>query len=172
MGEGRPELVVRDAKLWLACEVYLSSHFENTPTASFLSRITTLEILVEDVTASEPVETVVQRFIDEAKAAQKSEPNSHVQGEFQSLISSLARLRNRSIKSGIRSLVEQSLQTETDSVDAVEVSKEIARLNDLRSKLVHSGQVDEGDIVQGNNRLNEVVPRILRVLFRETAQLD
>jgi hypothetical protein len=170
MGQGRPELVLRNSKLRLASEVYLSSHFENTPTASFLSRITTLEILVEDAPASGSVKTMVEGFIDDAKAEQKGEPNPEIQREFQSLVSRLNYLRNRSIKSGIQTLVEQNLRAETDSDEAAEVSREISQLYDLRSTLVHSGKVAEADIVQGNNRLNEVVPRILRVLFRETAR--
>ena len=172
MAEGRPELVLRDRKLRLACEVYLSSHFESTPAASFLSRITTLEILVTDAPASEPIQTMVKRFIDEVAAAKENEKDAALQHEFESLVSRLAYLRYRSIKSRIRSLVEEKLRTESDIAEPAKVSKEVSRLYDLRSTLVHTGKADTADIGEGNNRLNEIVPRVLRALFRETARRD
>ena len=172
MGEGRPELVLRDPKLWLACDVYLSSHFESTSTASFLGRITALEILVTDAPTSEPVQTMVERFIAEARAAQKDEQDTAVSREFESVVSRLTYLRYRSIKSRIRSLVEETLRTEPDIGEPAEVSKEISRFYDLRSTLVHTGEVDRAAIAAGSNRLNEVVPRVLRALFRETTQRE
>lgn len=172
MAEGRPELVLRDPKLRLACEVYLSSHFENTPAASFLSRITTLEILVTGAPTSVPVQTMVERFIDEANAAKKDEKDAAVRREFESLVSRLAYLRDQSIKSRIRSLIDEKMRAEPDIAEPAKVSKEVSRLYDLRSTLVHTGEADTADIQEGNNRLNEVVPRVLRALFRETARHD
>ena len=112
MAEGRPELVLCDPKLRLACEVYLSSHFESTPAASFLSRITTLEILVTHALTSEPVQTMVARFIGEATAAQKDEKDAAVRREFESVVGRLTYLRYRSIKSQIRSLVDEKMRPE------------------------------------------------------------
>ena len=170
MAEGRPELVTRDPKLRLACEVYLSSHFESTPAASFLSRITTLEILVTDTPASGPVQSMVTRFMSDATSAQTNEKDVAVRREFESLVSRLAYLRYRSIKSRIRSLVEEKLRAEFDTADSAKASKEISRLYDLRSTLVHTGEVDMAAIREGNNRLNQVVPPLLKALFWETAQ--
>ena len=164
-----PGEVPRDPKLRLACEVYLSSYFESTSAASFLSRITALEILVTDVSASAPVQTMVKRFIAEAIAAQTDEKDPAIQREFESVVSRLAYLRYRSIKSRIRCLVED---TESDIADHAKVSKEISKLYDLRSTLVHTGEADKAAITEGNNRLNDVVPRVLRSLFRQTAQRD
>lgn len=172
MGEGRPELVVCNSKLRLACEVYLSSHFESTPAASFLSRITTLEILIKDDPASERVRRLVEKFIDEAKAAKKGEKDVAVRRELESLKGGLSRLRYQSIKSRIRTLIEETLRTEPDIAEPAKVSKEVSRLYDLRSNLVHTGKADKAAIREGNNRLNEVVPRVLRMLFRKTAQRD
>jgi len=169
MAEGRPELVLRDPKLRLACEVYLASHFENTPAASFLIRITTLEILITDAPASAPVQTIVERFRTEAADAKKKEKDAAVQLEFDNVLSRLADLRYRSIKSGIRSLVEETLRNDPEIAAPAEISTEASRLYDLRSSLVHKGEADPQAIRAGNNRLNEVVPRVLRALFRETA---
>jgi hypothetical protein len=170
IAEGRPELVLADAKLRLACEVYLSSHFESTPAASFLSRITTLEILVTDAPAADPVKTIVERFIDEATAAQKDENDTAVRREFESLVSRLAYLRYRSIKSRMRALIEDKLLLEPGIADPAEASKAVSKLYDLRSTLVHTGEADTTAIREGNNRLNKTVPLVLRALFRETAQ--
>lgn len=170
MVEGRPELVLRNPKLRLACEVFLSSHFESTPAASFLSRITTLEILVTDVLASEPVQTMAERFMSEATAAKTNEKDTDVRLEFESLVSRLSYLRYRSIKSRIRSLVEEKLQADPDIMEPAKVSKEVSLLYDLRSTLVHTGEANTEKISDGNNRLNEIVPRVLRAIFKETAQ--
>jgi hypothetical protein len=170
MAEGRPELVLRDPRLRLACEVYLSSHFENTPAASFLSRITTLEILVKDAPASAAVQKTVNRFIEEVTASQEKEESADVRREFESLLSRLVHLRNRSIRSGIRQLVEQQLQMDPEIAEPAKISKEVSGLYDLRSNLVHTGEVDPEAVATGNSRLNDVVARILRALFKETAQ--
>jgi hypothetical protein len=169
VGEGRAELVLHDPKLRLACEVYLSSHFESTAAASFLTRITTLEILVAEAQASAPVRVMVERFIAEVAAAQKCEREPAVRRELESLASRLAYLRFRSIKSGIRRLVEEALRRDPEIQAPADVAKEVSRLYDLRSTLVHSGEVDSAAIRQGSSRLNDLVPRILRVLFKETA---
>lgn len=171
MAGGRPELVLRDSMLRLACEVFLSSHFESTATASLLTRITALEILVVDAPASAPIQAIVGRFIAEATTAANNEQDRTLRREYQSLVSRLAYLRYRSIKSRIRSLVEESLRSQPDIGDPARVSKEISRLYDLRSTLVHTGEADTAAICEGNNQLNEIVPCVLRVLFRGTAQL-
>lgn len=170
MGEEHPERVLRDPKLRLACEVYLSSHFESTPAASFLSRITTLEILVTDAHASVPVQAMVERFIAEATKAQKEEPDAALKREVESLVSRLAYLRLRSIKSRIRRLVEETLRCDPEIPAPAGVAKEVSRLYDLRSTLVHRGQADPTAIREGSNRLNDVVPRILRALFKEISR--
>lgn len=170
MSFSRAEQVLCAPKLRLASEVYLSSHFESTPTASFLSRITTLEILATEASAVEPVGTMVDRFIGEAKDARERVEDPAVQSEFDSLISRLANLRNRSIKSQLRRLVEETLRTDAEITDSTAVSREISDLYDLRSILVHSGEADAERIRKANSRLNEVVPRVLKALFKETAE--
>jgi hypothetical protein len=169
MAEGQPELVLRNAKLRLACDVYLSSYFDSTPAASFLSRITTLEILSADAPASDSVRKMVERFIADAADVQKKETDAAVRRELESLLSRLAYLRYQSIRSGIRSLLEETLRNDPEIAAPAEVSKEVSHLYDLRSTLVHSGEVDPAAVREGNNRLNAIVPRVLRALFRKTA---
>jgi hypothetical protein len=170
MAEGRPERVLRHSKLRLACEVYLSSHFESTPAASFLSHITTLEILVTDTPASTPARAMVERFIAEARKTQNAENDPALKREFESLASRLAYLRCRSIKSGICRIVEDKLRTDSDIGAPAEVAREVSLLYDLRSTLVHSGGADPATVRAASGRLNEVVPRVLKAMFRETAQ--
>jgi hypothetical protein len=134
-----------------------------------LSRITTLEILITDTPASDSVRNMVERFIAEAADVQKKETDAAVRRELVSLGSRLAYLRHQSIKSAIRSLLEETLRNDPEVVAPAQVSKEVSRLYDLRSTLVHSGEVDPTAVREGNNRLNAVVPRVLRALFRKTA---
>lgn len=170
MTEGQSEQVLEDPKLRLACEVYLSSHFESTPAASFLSRITTLEILAKDTPASDAVVTMVEQFMAEVKGARKDASDPALKSELESLISRLAYLRNRSIKSGIRRVVEDALRGDPEVASPTDVAKEVSDLYDLRSTLVHTGETSPETIRAGSNRLNYVVPRVLRALYRDVAQ--
>jgi len=170
MAEGQPEQVLDDPKLRLACEVYLSSHFESTPAASFLSRITTLEILVKDTPASDPVRTMVERFIAEAKKANKDSNDPTLKSELESLTSRLDYLRNRSIKSGIRRVVEDALRNDPEVASPTNVAKEVSGLYDLRSTMVHTGEASPEAVRAGSSRLNDVVPRVLRALYRGAAR--
>jgi hypothetical protein len=167
-----PESVLQSPKLRLACEVYLSSHFESTSAASFLSRITTLEILIADTPASEAIRRMVDQFMNTAITAKKIEADVGIHREYESLVSRLEYLRNRSIKSGIRKLVEKMLRTDTDFPDPAKAARDVSRLYDLRSTLVHKGEADPNAIQAGNNQLNDIVPRILRALFDERSRGD
>ena len=170
MAEGRPEQVLHEPKLGLACEVYLSSHFEIRLAASFLSRITTLEILAKDTPASDPVRTMVERFIAEANQARKDTKDFGLQSEFESLASRLDHLRDRSIKSSIRRVVEDALRNDPDVAVPADVAREVSRLYDLRSSMVHKGEADPAAIRAASGRLNDVVPRVLRALYRDAAR--
>ena len=166
---GRAELVLSDPKLRLACEVYFSSHFESSSVATFLSRIMTLEILIPDTPASAQIRDMVDRFKAEITVARQREKSDSDKSEWDSLNGLLSWARFRSIKSRIRALVEEKLRGEYAIADLAEVSKEISRLYDLRSALVHKGEGDPNIIREGANRLNDIVPRVLKACFRESA---
>jgi hypothetical protein len=168
MSFGRPDRIFHEAKLRLAIDFYMSSHFDTTPAASFLNRFTTLEILVPDV----PVHAVIQerlgRFIAEIRAEGKKHENQEdLSAEVQSVLSRLAHMRNRSIKSGLRSLIRENVRD--DQNRSGYLAREVADLYDLRSELVHNGTADRKEINEGNNRLGEIVPQLLRTLFQRAA---
>ena len=152
----------------------------------FLSCITTLEVVVPDVRASQHVFDTVERFLVEArrlKDCQARRAQDHgessedgaqaaaLKREYDSLVGGLARLRNRSIKSRIRQLVLENWPRESGNEDATQISREACQLYDLRSELVHNGVRDPEQISSGINRLNQIVPQILLQMFREIAQL-
>ena len=168
----RPELVLSNPKLRLACEVYLASHFESTSAATFLSRITTLEILISDTPASEAVRELVEKFKAEVIDVRKREKDAERQKDFDPVISGLSGLLERSITSRIRDLVAAKLGADPDIEDSDAVAKEVAKLYALRSNLVHSGVGDQVAVRDGANRLNDIVPRILRACFREIAKYE
>lgn len=165
-----PERTVTHPKFRLACEVYLSSHFENSPGASFLSRISTLEILANDTPSPDPIRQMVTRFIAEAKSARDGEGSEELRQELQSLISRLAFLRHRSIKGRIQDLVRELLENELGAKDAAVAAKSVSQLYDLRSTMVHSGEVDATKIRDGNSKLIEIVPTLLRTIYRKLAE--
>lgn len=170
MEQRSPEATLANPKFRLATEVYLSSHFENTPGASFLSRISTLEILAVDMPSSDPIRDMVMRFIEDAKSAREAVRSEELRQELQSLISRLEYLQYRSIKSRIRNVVRELLENETDTKDATEAARLVSHLYDLRSSMVHTGEVDSDKIQDGNNKLNEIVPRLLRAMYRQLAK--
>lgn len=170
MGYGRPELVLTDSKLRLACEVYLSSYFEATPAASFLSCITTLEVLIPDTRAPALVRSMVERFVDESKQAQDNPENVAFQKELKSLVSGLERLQDVSISRRIRDLVEDELKLDPGEFDPAKTAKEVGRYYNLRSGLLHNGKGDQERIKNANSRLKQVVPQILKARFRRTAK--
>lgn len=163
------ELVLSDPKLRLACEVYLSSHFESSSAASFLSRIMALEILIPDTPALASISRMAERFTAEVVAVQEQEQDGAIKAEWESFKGLLSWARYRSIKSRIRTLVREKLESDPDIADPAEVSKEVSRLYDLRSTLVHRGEADPNAIRDGAGRLNNIVPRILRACFREVS---
>jgi hypothetical protein len=115
---------------------------------------------------------MVERFVAEAADAQKREQDPAIKRELESLVSSLSYLRLRSIKSGIRRLIEETLRSDPDIPAPADVAKEVSRLYDLRSTLVHSGEADHAAIREASNRLNDLVPRILRILFKRVARRE
>jgi len=167
MSKGKAELVLRDPKLSLACEVYLSSPFESTPAASFLSRITALEILAFETKRSGPVLKLVERFGEDTSEALENECDASLREEYQSLKSSVSRLRHKSISSGIRELVESTLGSSEFGAEGIPNAKKVAQLYGLRSKLVHEGYSIEKAIRLANNDLGVIVPQILRKLFEQ-----
>jgi hypothetical protein len=168
---GHPELVLADPKLLLACEVYLSSYFEKTDTASFLSRITALEILAPETEASDTLKSLVEQFMHEVSRTRReaSQDDHELQRELHGLSSSLGRLRSRSIKNSIRNLVGEVIQNETGSYDLDSIPEEVSKLYDLRSSLVHDGKGNMTEVNNGNNKLSDIVPRVLRARFRDLA---
>lgn len=165
-----PELVFRTKKLRLACEVYISSHFETSPSASFLSRIATLEILLKDTASSEPIQALVNKFEREIKEkAKQYEHESSFVKEFESAASRLAHLRSMSIKSRIRGLILEKANGDWNLGSPSDLAKEISRYYDLRSTLVHTGDVSPDSIKDANSRLQSIVPNILKVLYQEVA---
>ncbi len=167
---GRPEMVLNQPKLKLATELYASTYYEATPSASFLGRFTALEALLPRTPASVVIREMVNRFIEEARAAATQQRESAaINAEFQSVLTRLAHLRDTSIKSRIRMIIEEKLRNDPDIESSAALGREVSKLYDLRSDLVHYGTADPMQIRQGNTRLGDIVPRLLRVLFRQVA---
>lgn len=166
MAERGSHSILEAPKLRLACEVYLSSHFENSAAATFLSRITTLEILIADTPASKPVQNTVEELIRAAETAKNSAIDDETRKEYTSVLSRLKHLRNRSIKSGIRTLITKELSEAQEPRFVSEAAQDVARLYDLRSALVHTGEAQAEAIAAANARLGEIVPLVLKSLFR------
>lgn len=164
-----PERIMVNPKLKLACEVYLSSHFESTSAATFLSRVTTLEILADDTSVAKPVLKMIERFKADAKVARRAEDDQDIQKDYDPLISRLSELQRGSIGRRIRELVRVSLQGDPEIVDIEKIATEVAALYSVRSDLVHTGIGNAKVLQDGANRLNEIVPRILRSRFRQAA---
>lgn len=165
IADGQPQRVMRNEKLRLACEVYLSSHFESSTSASFLSRITVLELLAPDTPASGPLQEMVDRYIAEARAAKRKQGDEYpaLSKEIDSLLGRLENLKTQSIGNSVCDLVRQNLPPDQNPENT---AREVKKLYDLRSRMVHEGGGDTDAIRQGNNRLNTIVPILLQELFK------
>jgi hypothetical protein len=84
--------------------------------------------------------------------------------DYDYLLDRLRHLERESIRQGIGFLVAENLRSDPQVADADEVGREAKKIYDLRSDLVHSGAVDEGEVRTAIQRLMDIVPRVLSAM--------
>ncbi len=167
-----PERVFEDEKLRLALNLYNSAFFEKGDPARLIAFVTVLETLNPGGEVPQPVSDVVDELVDKVKESQAAITNSPgcSSSDYDSLLTSVRRLKELSIGRGIRRLVTEKLELDPDIEDAVAVGREVREIYNLRSKLVHHGSADEAEVRAAIRRLLDIVPRVLLVMLSQAAQ--
>lgn len=141
---------MRDKWIALACELYTDSFFEKSIAASFVTLIGALEILKD----KDPVHLDAIQLID----TWKDSAGGLEKEEMESLCGQLDRMKRLSIKRGIGRVVARNLGQDK--------SREVRRLYDVRSSLVHDGvrPPDLGDHLEHTHLI--VRELLIKILHR------
>jgi hypothetical protein len=170
MAYPNPERVFDEPKLKLAYEVYSSAFFESSDNARFLTLVMVLEVLRADNDAPDYIVTMVDELMCQLKELRSKSLNESYDRDYGALVSGLGSLKKRSKKQGISSLVAEKLKLDEGVNDPTAVGREVSGIYDLRSKLVHDGIADPNAVKQAMTRLEDIVPRVLKVMFSQIAK--
>ena len=146
------ERALADPALRLAIDVFVNSCFEGSPVASFLARITVLEILKTQAEQPPAVKNLIERF--QGETAELVALQDLDQSLADSLRGSLERLKKESIGAAIRKLVSRVL--------GPEAARSATDLYTIRSALIHEGIISEEDIRRRLPELTQLVRDLLR----------
>lgn len=146
---------ITDERLRLAVDLFLGSFFEGSSYAQFLARITVLEVLREEQAQVPEVRDAVARWVGDVDAmlaaGEIDEPNAN------SLRGRLRQLERDSIGRAITRLVGAAL--------GPGAAREAGGLYELRSRIVHYGELDPGGLGSELSSLTALVQRLLRVVL-------
>lgn len=137
-------------KQMLALELYAASKFEVSLKARFLTLVSAVEALVVREREAPEVVEHVNRLIKTTKATLEGEVK-------ESMVSRLGDLKVKSISTSCEELVKRYL--------GAEKSKLFASAYDIRSKILHEGDVPAGtDLGSHYSRLDQLVSELLGVI--------
>jgi hypothetical protein len=159
-----PEKLFEDETLRRALNAYMSAFFQFDDNSRFLTLITVLEILNPNRTAPQHVEDTINQLLDQVKDLRDAHAEDDLSSrydDYESLRQRLRYLKTESIRKGIGSLVTEKLQADPEVPEATSVGDEAKRIYDVRSKLVHRGEVDEQEVRSALRRLMQIVQRVL-----------
>lgn len=163
-----PVAVIENAKLKLALDLYCLSHFRSSDFARFLVLWTALEAAAPAPRLSTHSANLIDRWMDEARAAAASQDDQIAHDELQSLADRLRYLKTKSHRSRVRDYVRDMLKFQGSS-DAVAIAREVSGLYDARGHLTHNGKYDLGN---GLSRLDEIVCATLKASIRSVASAN
>lgn len=163
-----PERVLENRKLKVALDLYNSFFRETSANARFL----TLNMALEALAPSEPKHQcavdAIDRWVEELKTLQASlDSRGDEWAAYDSLIREIGFRKEKSIRSSIRTLVCSVLQS--SEPDADELATQAVRLYDMRSRLVHDGHVEGGDLGRAITDLRGIAFSVLRARFIQVA---
>lgn len=168
MGFPDPGKVVEEENLRLAYNLYSSSFFQFDESARFLTLVTVLEALNPNRSVPEQIKETVEGFKSQVQSLiDEADDSGRDHDAYDSLLRRLEPLKKESIRQGVRFLVADKLRADPEVSDPEAAGREARDLYDKRSSLVHTGFIGEGEAQAAIERLMDIVPRVLRVMFRE-----
>jgi hypothetical protein len=154
-----------DKKFRLASTLYLEHFSEESVNAKFLTLFLSLESLFVSEPKPDKVTAMMTCWEDEAKRKLDAESDPEVRVAYKALLSELSFRRGSSLKSQLRSLIRRALP-DVDEAQLQKLSKQASELYDLRSKLVH-----DGEIPGGAGSVLHVVKDLVRLILGGLAKL-
>jgi len=151
-------------KLGIALSLYSAHYTESSPNARFLALVMALEAIADATLKPPSVLDILTRWrgeLDELLAV--SEQGSEEAIALDALRRELTFRRDDSLRSQIRKLVSNTLHADPD---VAETAREAVRIYDVRSSLVHDGEVAPGALEQATQAARSLVHRILLARFR------
>lgn len=162
--------IIVHKKLCLAIELYAAYPFEVTSSGKFVKLITVLESLLPDISIPDDSLTLLIR----AKGVMKEERKTikAAGGNTESidhLISRLGGLSKQSIGYSIGSYVSNLLEEFPDLGSSEEIVPRLKSAYNIRSRLLHDGEVDEDALKANISLLSDLIPKMLTKLFLKYA---
>jgi hypothetical protein len=118
----------------LAIELFNASKFEQGGRSRFLTGMLCLEALVEDRARDEKTVQFVDNLVEDTSEA------AILDSDKQSIMSSLNRLKYRSIRQGLQEFVASGLPD--FRIHEMPAGRFVLKCYDIRSRLVHTGRTD------------------------------
>jgi len=160
------ENIIVHKKLCLAIELYAAYSFEVTSSGKFVKLITVLESLLPDKRIPDDSLSLLLRakgFLkEERKTIKTSGGNTD---SIDHLISRLGGLSKQSIGYSIGSYVSNLLEEFPDLGSSEEIVPKLKAAYNIRSRLLHDGEVDEDALKANISRLSDLIPKMLTKLF-------
>ena len=172
----KPEKVFDSEQLRLALNTYSSSFFQYDVNARFLTLVTVLELLNPRRPVPQHVKDTINKLLDQVKEVRDACDEADLirrdekHEDYNSLLNRLGNLKTEAISQGIRSLVTETLQYDSEVSDLEEMALEARELYGLRSDLVHSRTIREEEGQAKLQRLMDIVTKVLAVKVVQATQ--
>ena len=161
--------VIQNSKLKVAFELYGAFYTEVSANARFLTLVMAMEVLATETLKTELVLDLISKWKSEAKDALIGlDESSDDHASLDSLMRELMFRRSDSIRRQVRSLVSTALHNNGDE-DAEETARKFLKIYDNRSKLVHTGQIEQAILSQSIQDGKVIVERVLKSFFIQEA---
>jgi hypothetical protein len=164
--------IIEDPKLRVALELFGAYFTESSVNARFLALVMSLEALSTGVLKTKLVLDLIEKWKMEAEEMQdKFSPDSDDFSSLEAIAREVSVRKEDSIRRQIRNLVHDTLQSNEDK-DAKDLARRAVQIYDLRSRLVHDGQVDSHELDGAVAEIKNIVERVLRARFVHIAKTN
>jgi hypothetical protein len=161
--------VIDDAKLRVALELYGAYFRELSANAKFLTLVMAFEALSKGTSRTQLVLDLINKWKKEAEELLNTvERESDDAISLECVSRELLFRKDDSIRRQIRDLVTTTLKANGDE-DAANIAKRTVEIYDLRSKLVHDGQIESKALSKASSDAKNIVERVLRARFVQKA---
>jgi hypothetical protein len=141
-------------KLLLASEIFASSFFDVSPRSRFITLVTSVEVLLEQLTRHDDVKRLLDEIASRVKTLRIDEPTQA------SIVGQLGQLKRQSIGEAARALIHRLIPDEI--FDSKPPVKFFIDSYNVRSDLVHEGQMDKSiDVPKLVSEMQRFVKQLL-----------